>query len=163
MHSLFYMSMLLIASAIYIPLYPRAIPKPDPCMQEVEENESVFNDAITADGTAGIGAEFESPLFYFTNTDCSLADTNAAKNKIIAKRTGTNWELTADTGFREGMVDAEYILDGRNIKVGSGNGAKTGKAITDDLVSYWCDSIPRSVLLTLSDHLEAMARGQPNS
>ena len=90
MHSFLYMSMLLTASVVYLPLQPRANPNPDPCMQEVEENESVFNDGITADGTAGIGAEFKSSLFYFTNLDCSLADTNAAKKKIIAKRTGTN-------------------------------------------------------------------------
>ena len=157
MYLLSYASILLTATALKIPLQPRG-----QC-EDTQDNQLVYNDGPTADGTAGIGAEFESPLFYFTNLECSLADTNAAKNKIIAKRTGTNWELTADTGFREGKVDAEYILDGRNIKVGSGNGAKTGKAIADDLVSYCCDSIPRSVLLTLSDRLEAMARGQPNS
>ena len=129
-------------------------------MEEVQENEAVFDDAVTADGTAGIGAEFESPVFYFTNPDCSLDDTNAAKRKVIAKRTGDNWKLTADTGFGQGMVDAEYILDGANIKVGTDDGANTGKAIADDLVSHYSDSVRCSVLLTLSDCLETVERRQ---
>ena len=125
------MSILLFASAVYLPLQPRL----DPCLQDVEDTETVTLDGITADGTAGIGAEFESPAFYFVNRDCNSEDTNAAKKQVIDGRTGTNWELTADTGADPGRVNAEYILNGENIKVGSGDAAKTGKAIADDLVS----------------------------
>ena len=131
MHLLLYMSILLTASAVYVPLQPRV----DPCEQEVEENEMVELDATTTDGTAGIGAEFESPFFYFVNQACSAADTNAAKKQIVAGRTGTNWILTADTGGGSGKLNAEYILNGENIKVGSGDAAKAGAAAAQDLVS----------------------------
>ena len=104
-------------------------------MQDVQDVEAVQLDGPTTDGTAGIGAEFESPLFYFTNRDCSLEDTNAARKQIIAQRTGTNWELTADSTSDPGKVNAEYILNGENIKVGSGDGATAAKAWADDLVS----------------------------
>ena len=88
----------------------------------------------TADGTAGTGAEFESPIFYFTSRGCSLEGTNAAKKQIVAQRTGTNWKLTADLTSNPGF-NAEHTLDGRNIKVGSGDGAAAVKAWTDDLLS----------------------------
>lgn len=153
------MSVILTASASYLPIQRRGPPTEDPCMEEVQDDEAVFNDAVTVDGTAGIGAEFESIQFYFTNLDCNLADTNAARKMVIAKRTGTNWELTVDT-LGLGKVDAEYISDGRNIKVGSGDGATAGKAIADDLVSHYSDSIRCSVLLTLPDFLETVERRQ---
>lgn len=131
MHLLPYMSILLTASAVYLPLQPRS----DPCEGDVQDTEMVELDGITADGTAGIGAEFESPFFYFVNPDCNEDDTNAAKKEVVAGRTGPNWILSADTGAGQGKVNAEYILNGVNIKVGSGEGAKAGKAIADDLVS----------------------------
>lgn len=131
MHLLLYMSILSTASAIYEPLQPRA----DKGLEDVEDHENVILDGPTADATAGIGAEFESPFFYFVNRDCDTEKTNAAKGQVIAGRTGTNWELTADTGSDPGKVNAEYILNGQNIKVGSGDAAKAGKAIADDLVS----------------------------
>ena len=130
MHLLPYTSILLTASAAYLPR--RAL---DPCIQDVQDIEAVQLDGPTADGTAGIGAEFESPFFYFTNPDCSIEDTNAAKKQVIAQRTGTNWELTADSTSDQGKVNAEYILNGERIKVGSGDGATAGKAWADDLVS----------------------------
>ena len=131
MHLLPYLSILLTASAVHLPLERRV----DPCSQDVEDTEAILLDGPTADGTAGIGAEFESPFFYFVNADCSREDTNAARKQVIDGRTGTNWQLTADTGDNPGKVNAEYILNGANIKVGSGDAAKTGKAIADDLVN----------------------------
>ncbi len=131
MHLLLCMSVLLTASAVYLPLQPRV----DPCEEIVEEDELVELDGITSDGSAGIGAEFESPFFYFVNQACNLDDTNAAKKEIVAGHTGTNWILTADTGGGAGKLNAEYILDGQNIKVGSGDAATAGAAIAQDLVS----------------------------
>ena len=136
MHLLPYTSILLTASAAYLP--PRAV---DPCIQDVQDVEAVQLDGPTADGTAGIGAEFESPGFYFTNIDCSVEDTNAAKKQVVAQRTGTNWKLTADSTSDQGKVNAEYILDGENIKVGSGDGAIAGKAWADDLVNSLATSL----------------------
>ena len=134
MHSILYLSTLLTACAAYGPLRPRTYS--DPSVKDVEDSEQVFNDAVTADGTAGIGAEFESPFFYFVNQACSADNTNDARKKVVAERTGTNWILTADTGASRsgGKLYAEYILDGRNIKVG-GDGDKTAKSLADDLVS----------------------------
>ena len=131
MHLLLYSSMLLTASAVYLPLQLRA----DASDQEVAETEAVELDGPTGDGTAGIGAEFESPGLIFESPGCSNADTNAAKKKIVGGRTGTNWMLTADTGVDPGKLQAEYILNGQNIKVGSGDAAKAGAAAAQDLVS----------------------------
>ena len=74
-------------------------------------------------------------IFWFGNTNCSLKDTNDAKKSLIEGRKGPNWELKADSTGVAGELQAEYILDGRNIRVGSEDGAKAGKAIADDLVS----------------------------
>ena len=131
MYFLSFISLALTVSAVYLPLQPRV----DPCEEDVEDTEFVQQDGITADGTAGIGAEFESPFFTFVNLSCSNANTNAAKKETVSDRTGTNWFLSADTGSGMGELNAEYILDGINIKVGSGDGQTAGKAIADDLVS----------------------------
>ena len=131
MHVFLYMSILLTGSAVYLPLQPRL----DPCLEYVKDTEMVTGDGPTADGTAGIGAEFESPFFYFVNPDCSADDTNAAKREVINGRKGTNWYLSADTGAAPQTLNAEYILDGVNIKVGSGDGEKAGKAVANDLVN----------------------------
>lgn len=90
------MSILLTASATY--LTPRIL---DPCMQEAQDIQVVQLDAPTAGGGAGIGAESESPIFYFTNRDCSPEDTNAAKKKIIAQRTGARVDGRLDLRSRK--------------------------------------------------------------
>ena len=131
MHILSYASIFLTVSAVYLP--PRAL---DPCMQEVQDYQAVQLDGPTADEAAGIGAEFESPAFYFKSLECSVEDTNAAKKQLVAGRTGINWKLTADSTSDAGKVNAEYILDGTKIKVGSGDAARAGKAWVDDLVSF---------------------------
>lgn len=134
MHLLPYAPLLLTAAAVSVPLWPRL----DPC-QQVADNETPDDDGITSDRTAGIGIEFEAPVFYFTNPACSLDDTFAAKKQLVGDsggwRTGTNFMLTADTSSEAGKITAEYILDGRNIKVGSGDAARAGAAATADLVS----------------------------
>ena len=129
MHLLPYTSLLVVASAAY--LLPRAL---DPCIQDIQDVEAVQLDGPTGDSTARIGAEFESPTFHFTNIDCSIEETNASKKKVVDQRTGTNWELTADSTSDQGKLNAEYILDGKNIRVGSGDGAKVANAWADDLV-----------------------------
>ena len=90
------MSILLTASAVYLPLQPRV----DPCLKDVRPN---------ADGTAGIGAEFESPFFYFVNPKCSNDDTNAAKKEVVDGRKGTNWYLSADTGAAPQRLNADIF------------------------------------------------------
>jgi hypothetical protein len=83
-----------------------------------ELNILEVNDGPTADGSAGLGVEFESPWFYFKSDECSADDTNAAKKAVVAGRQGENWMLTADTGAGTGRLQAEYIVDGRKVKVG---------------------------------------------
>lgn len=130
-----YASILLTASALNIQLQPRGV------CEDVQDNQLVYNDGPTADGTAGIGAEFESPFFKLEKRDCSLKDTNDARKSLIEGRKGPNWELTADSLGAAGELNAEYILDGRKIQVGSQDGAKAGKAIADDLVSTAVDRL----------------------
>ncbi|KAL8727285.1 MAG: hypothetical protein Q9181_005769 [Wetmoreana brouardii] len=136
-----YASILLAASALKIPLQPRGE------REDTQDNQLVYNDGPTADGTAGIGAEFESPFFRLHKKDCSLQDSNAAKKSLIEGRKGPNWELTADSTGAAGELQAEYILDGRNIKVGSEDGAKAGKAIADDLIGWapWKGNGPQTL------------------
>ncbi len=145
MHPLLYLSILGTASAAFLPLQPRAAP--DECEQWVKDHMSEDNESgLTSDGTAGIGAEFESSGFYWTHTGCSLDDTNAAKKKIIDGRKHDNWRLTADTGAGMGKLQSEYILEGKNIKVGSpgGDAAKAGAAAAQDLVSSGSTRLPVS-------------------
>lgn len=86
-----------------------------------------------ADGAAGIGAEFESVEFRFVNSQCSEDDTNDAKRKVVAERTGTNWQLTADSIGKPGTLQAEYIIDGVKVKVGSTDDATNGAKVAADL------------------------------
>ncbi len=69
------------------------------------------------------------------NKICSLENTNKAKKSLIERRTGLDWELTTDTIGFAGELQAEYILDGRTMKVGSEDSAKANKAIANNLVS----------------------------
>ncbi|KAI3327059.1 hypothetical protein HD806DRAFT_531649 [Xylariaceae sp. AK1471] len=126
------LSILLTASAVHVPLQPRV----DACDAAIQDNEGDELIAPTSDGTVGIGAEFESPFFFLTNSACSEADTDTAKKQVIAGRTGTNFELTADTGAGAGKLNAEYILDGQNIKVGSGDAARAGAAAAADIIAW---------------------------
>lgn len=43
--------------------------------------------------------------------------------------------LTADTGAGTGRLQAEYIVDGRKVKVGKNMAQAVGKEIAEDLVS----------------------------
>lgn len=91
----------------------------------------------TTDLSAGIGAEFETPMIRLKNSKCSKADTDNFKKSVIAGRKdpGGLWALTADTTAAAGVLNAEYIMDGKNIKVGSGNAQKAGKEAAADFVS----------------------------
>jgi hypothetical protein len=67
---------------------------------------------------------------------------NKAKKKLVAGRKQKPekdgdplWMLTADTGAGERKLQAEYILDGQQIKIGSEKAAEVAKEIADDFVS----------------------------
>ncbi|KAH8645958.1 hypothetical protein BGZ60DRAFT_554916 [Tricladium varicosporioides] len=131
MHLAVFLLILLTASAGHIPLQPRA----DACHAAIQDNEGDELVAPTSDGTAGIGAEFEAPYFRLANAACSKTNTDTAKGQVIAGRTGINFKLTADTIGVAGKLNAEYILDGQNIKVGSGDAAKAAAAVAADIVT----------------------------
>jgi hypothetical protein len=107
----------------------------DDCDLADELNIIEVNDGPTADSSAGLGVEFESPWFYFKSDGCSADDTNAAKKEVVAGRQGEHWMLTADTGAGTGRLQAEYIVDGRKVKVGKNMAQAVGKEIAEDLVS----------------------------
>ncbi|KAI4948372.1 hypothetical protein J4E91_005794 [Alternaria rosae] len=129
------------AAVIRTPLEQRADPPVlEDCQVEIQNEMANDLGRVNTDGTAGIGAEFETPEFYFETT-CSAEDTFAAKGKVVADRTGTNWKLTADSGSSEGKLYAEYIIDGVQVKVGSTddatNGAKVAAALAQDLIDWY--------------------------
>jgi hypothetical protein len=133
MHSVLFLSLLLSAKAAVLPsITPRALPPG--CDEEIGLVE--FNDGPTTSGDAGIGAEFETIDIQFSNDKCSLEDTFLAKRKTVQGRSGTNFVLSVDTSVEQGKgkLSAEYVLDGRNIKVGDGSAAAAGRAAHDDLV-----------------------------
>ncbi|KAE8357224.1 hypothetical protein BDV27DRAFT_164710 [Aspergillus caelatus] len=104
---------------------------------EQADDIMVYRDGPTADESAGIGVELESPFFKFVYPGCSMDDTNAAKKAVVDKCQGTNWLLTADTGVDPGKLNAEFIFDGQKIKVGTGELVTAGKAAADDLVKWY--------------------------
>ena len=99
------------------------------------DNEAPTSDGPTSDKSAGLGVEFECSAILFASSGCSAGDTNQAKGKVVGDRKGTNWELTADTtGDIPGKLTAEYILDGKVIKIGDGTASAAAAAASSDLV-----------------------------
>ncbi|TGJ86907.1 hypothetical protein E0Z10_g1918 [Xylaria hypoxylon] len=121
-----------IVSAFNAHLQPRL----DECTALLQDNEGDSLTVVTFDRTAGIGAEFETPVLYLQNSACDKANTDAAKRKVVAGRIGLNFELTADTIGRPGKLQLEYILKGETIKVGSGDAARAGAAAAADLMAW---------------------------
>lgn len=76
---LLYASVLLTTSLLGILLQQRGV------CEDTQDNQLVYNDGPTANWTAGIGTEFESPFFKLEHKTCSLEDTNAAKISISSK------------------------------------------------------------------------------
>ncbi|ROW13591.1 hypothetical protein VPNG_04610 [Cytospora leucostoma] len=132
MHLYLYFSAALTASAAYLPLDSRT----DKPHADIQEHMGDALTAATADRTAGIGAEFETPTLKLQHSGCSKADTDKLKRVVIGAHKDTNWELTADTTAHAGELHAEYILDGTKIKVGSGAAARAGAAIAKDFIDW---------------------------
>lgn len=95
-------------------------------------------DEVPDNGGTGIGFEFECGriVLHPINDGCTKEQIEKTKNHVIGGRTGTNWELTADTSV-EGAADAEYILDGKAIKLGSGDLKKAAEDAAKDVVSCY--------------------------
>ncbi|KAF2809892.1 uncharacterized protein BDZ99DRAFT_570540 [Mytilinidion resinicola] len=136
--------------AVLPSITPRALP---PGCDEAYKDIALveLNDGPTTSGDAGIGAEFETLQIQFSNNQCSLADTFSAKRKTVQGRSGTNFVLSVDTSVEQGKgkLSAEYVLDGRNIRVGDGSAAAAGRAAHDDLASWtpWSENPQNQVTI----------------
>lgn len=139
MHLYALIALSVTASAFHVPLLARD----DTCDDSVADTESPFDDGpinSNVDATAGIGAEFESPgLFFRRDKQCSEDEDNTfeLKGKTVIGRTGTetppHWRLTGDTTENRGKLFAEYITDGKVVKVGSGDAVAAANSIVNDL------------------------------
>ncbi|KAJ5201417.1 uncharacterized protein N7498_006080 [Penicillium cinerascens] len=94
-----------------------------------------FEDGPTADRTAGLGVEFETGGFYFTSVgNCGKENTFASKNKAISGHQATDWDLTVDTTAEmSNRLDAEYILNGKIIKLGTNQAVQAAKDVASDI------------------------------
>ena len=105
------------------------------CPDDDNGNEEPTLDGLTSDQSAGIGVEFETGAVLFEpKGTCDQSDIDKSKGALINTRQGPNWMLTGDTTV-EGMLTAEYILNGKQIKIGSGDAATAASAVANDIVS----------------------------
>ena len=111
-----------------------------PSDDEIAEDMNAVDDGPTADKSAGQGIEYETGQLLFVSPTCNEGDTFKLKGKLVAgrqdKTTPPNWMLTGDstTGLK-GQLQAEYILDGINIKVGANAAGPAAAAVANDIVS----------------------------
>lgn len=105
---------------------------------DTDEAASESNDGVTPDKSPGIGVEFETSGIVFKSSDCSQKDTFSSKGKLVDNRRDPGfWNLTADTTFNAaGYLTAEYILDGKNIRIGSGKAQSVAASVAKDLVTH---------------------------
>jgi hypothetical protein len=124
-------------------------------------NPNDIVDEATDDGSPGIGFEFECGqiLLQPEKYGCTEEQMEKAKGNILGGRTGTNWELTADTTVDQ-SVDAEYILNGKTIKLGSGDLQKAAEEVANDVVSYFLRMKQSSSNVKI-DSLEPLRRDGP--
>ncbi|CEJ58927.1 hypothetical protein PMG11_07567 [Penicillium brasilianum] len=105
---------------------------------EVDTNDiSPTNDGPTGDKAAGLGVEFESGINFKSVEDCGEENTFASKGKTVKGHESTNWDLTVDTTSEmTNYLQAEYILNGINIKIGQNQAVPAAKAIASDLETW---------------------------
>ena len=108
------------------------------CPDDDNGNEEPTLDGPTSDQSAGIGIEFETGAVQFEpKGTCSKADIDKSKGALVDNRQGPNWMLTTDTTISvDGALVAEYILNGKQIKIGSGDAATAASAVANDIVSF---------------------------
>ncbi|KAK4690725.1 hypothetical protein P7C71_g6131, partial [Lecanoromycetidae sp. Uapishka_2] len=110
------------------PLQPNVPYPPVMPLQEIAAQEAATDDAPTPDSSAGIGMEFEAGSLRFKS------DTLAAK--------GDNAQTDAYIAGNPGFLNAEYILNGKLIKLGTGDLKRAAAAVQDSL------SNPNTVTVT---------------
>lgn len=86
---------------------------------------------------AGVGMELETAQVRLEAQDkngCTEQNHVDSIQKIIDKRRGQDWELTADM-IQDKFLTAEYVFDGRTIKLGTGRLAEAAEEARSDFVS----------------------------
>ncbi len=108
------------------------------CPDDDNGNEAPTLDGPTSDQSAGIGVEFETGTVYFQpKGTCNKPEIDKSKGALVDNRQGPNWMLTTDTTMsQDGVLTAEYILNGKQIKIKSGDAAKAASAVANDIVSF---------------------------
>ena len=110
---------------------------PGSCDDDDNGNQAPTLDGPTSDKAPGMGVEFETAGIKFASADCDKPSTDSSKGKMVGNRQGENWKLTADTTFNEaGLLDAEYILDGTQIKLDTGKASEAAEAVANDIVIF---------------------------
>ena len=88
--------------------------------------------------TAGIGVELEAHVIRFKSPTLSSADrkdTVKLKGTQFTHRLGSDWKLTGDTfGDLRGELTAEYIMDGKSIKLNTGKAKENAIEVAEDIV-----------------------------
>ncbi|KAF2674250.1 hypothetical protein BT63DRAFT_449243 [Microthyrium microscopicum] len=114
---------------------------------DVTANENALLDGPTSDIEAGIGVEFESGSVMLEPVNCPAFDARTQmcvelKGKIIDhgqgvsdQGSGSTWELTGDTTF-EACLSAEYILNGKVLKLGKDMVVTAAKEAAADFLSW---------------------------
>ena len=108
------------------------------CPNDENGNQAATLDGPTSDQSAGIGVEFEAgEVLFRPKGTWTKAQIDVSKGALVDQRQGTNWKLTTDTTVSDsGLLTAEYILNGKLIKVGSGDAAIAATAVANDIVSF---------------------------
>jgi len=93
----------------------------------------------TLTSCSAVGFEFEtggSQIQFRTQKSCTGPQTQASKGKTVTGHGATDldWELTGDVAG-PGALNAEYILNGKRIKIGSGAAVQAATDAAQDLVS----------------------------
>ena len=123
------------------------------CENDENGNQATTLDGPTNDQSPGIGVEFEAGIVQFSSdSPCDKKSTDSLKgHRVGAKgeggqieyRKGDNWQLTADTTLNaDGMLLAEYILDGTQIKLDTDDAVNAASAVGTDIVRFETTSQP---------------------
>ena len=110
---------------------------PGSCDDDDNGNQAPTLDGPTSDKAPGMGVELEAGKIKFQSSGCDKSSTDGSKGKMVGNRQGENWKLTADTTLNEaGLLDAEYILDGTQIKLDTGKASAAAELVANDIVIF---------------------------
>ena len=105
------------------------------CSGDGVDTEGPDNSGTRDDFSPGIGFELETLEIAFMSPTTQKSNTDGLKGQPIDGHTGDLWMLTPDTfGSETNYLDAEYILKGRQISLGSGQAKQAASEVVHDIV-----------------------------